>query len=820
MQRSLNSFLEKWGDWKKTNPKVFKILFYYGISLIVVFFLYLLLYSLVYLGAFGRIPIEAELLTIDQPIASEVYSADSVLLGKYYIQNRTEVAYEDISPWMIQALVCTEDVRFYRHSGVDHRSLARVIFKSILLQDRSSGGGSTLSQQLAKNLFPRKRLGIFTIPINKIREAIIARRLERIYSKEEILTLYLNTVSFGESAYGIGTASRRFFNLNPDQLRIEQAATLVGILKATSFYNPRLHPERAEQRRNVVLEQMGKYGILDQQMVDSLQQIVLHLDYQRYTPSDGLAPYFRAHIVKDIKELLRQHTRDGGELYNLYTDGLKIYTTIDSRLQLHAKEATDEHMKSLQKAFFRHWKEQKPWGDELSVIEYATRRSDKYQSLFARGLSSEEIIEAFAEPNRMRIFSWDGPKDTIMTSIDSVMYYAQFLNAGFQVLDPNNGDVKAWVGGIDYHYFQYDHVTARRQVGSTFKPIVYTAALENGFSPCEYLENTQQIYEEYEDWSPGNANGEYGGKYSLAGGLTHSVNTITVSLLMDIGIEAVVRQGYLMGIQSELPEEPSIALGTAELTLAEMLAVYSAYANGGFSVKPIYLDKIITPDGIVIDPEEEPYDQLRRVMSNRTAQLMLDMLQGVVDSGTARSLRYQYGLQGPIAGKTGTTQAHADGWFIGFTPSLVAGAWVGAEDPRVRFRSMQLGQGAKTALPIWAKFMQRVSSDPDLMVYRQDTFPRADVFTRSEMNCPMYVGEEDEDHNFFFKFKDWVDEWKDRRELSREERRRLREINRKERRRLRLRIRRRDNDRYSHLTPEERRKRLELKRRFGFRVDN
>ncbi len=816
MWDSFSSFMEKWSSWKQANPRIIKVLFYYGISLLVVFALYICLYLLIYFGAFERIPIEAELLNIDQPVASEIYSADSVLLGKYYIQNRSEVAYEDISPWMIQALICTEDARFYRHSGVDHRSLARVLFKSILLQDRSAGGGSTLSQQLAKNLFPRKKYGILTIPVNKIREAIIARRLERIYTKEEILTLYLNTVSFGESAYGVGTAAKRFFNRSPSELRIEQAATLVGMLKATSFYNPRLHPERAKERRNVVLDQMAKYSMIDQRTEDSLQRIPLELDYQLYTPSDGLAPYFRATIASDIKDILREYARDGGKLYNLYTDGIRIYTTLDSRLQQYAEEAVSEHMQGLQKTFFRHWKDQKPWGNDLSVIERATRRSDRYQTLTARGFSSENIIEAFAKPSDMRVFSWEGSRDTIMSAIDSIMYYAQFLNAGFQAVDPFSGEIKAWVGGIDYHYFQYDHVLARRQVGSTFKPIVYAAALENGFSPCKYLDNTKQVYEAYEGWSPGNADGEYGGSYSLAGGLTHSVNTITVSLLMDIGVEAVIRQAYLMGIKSELPEEPSIALGTAELNLSEMLSVYSTFANGGFATESKYLSRVEAADGTVIFEKQEESQLQRRVMSERTAQLMLEMLQAVVDSGTARDIRYRYGIRGPVAGKTGTTQAHADGWFIGFTPHLVAGVWVGAEDPKVRFRSMQLGQGAKTALPIWAKFMQRVKADPSLKTFQVDTFSQTDIFTLSELDCPMYMEEQEEDRNFFFKFRNWVDEWKDRRKMDREDRIELRNQRRKERRKLKHMM-RNQSDRYGYLTPEERRKRLKLKQKYGYR---
>jgi len=818
-RENLELLQKKWLTWKESHPKVVKILYYYVIILFSAFSLYVILYLMVYGGVFGKLPNEYDLTHLKQPIASEVFDYQGELLGKYFIQNRTEVAYKDISPWIIAALISTEDARFYKHSGVDHRSLARVLLKSILLQDRSSGGGSTISQQLAKNLYPRENFSLLTIPVNKIREAIVARRLESLYNKEEILTMYLNTVPFGEQAYGIGTACKRFFNKTPSELTVEEAATLVGMLKATSYYNPRLHRERARDRRNVVLHQMVKYDALEANKLDSLQQLPLQIDHQKYTPSDGPAPYFRAHLAKEIKTILKDYAEKEGETYNLFTDGLRVYTSIDARLQQYADEAVRDQMEGLQAAFFRHWSGQKPWGNDLSVIERATKRSERYKALQAKGLGYEEITQNFSEPTVMQLFSYGGDVDTMMSPLDSVIYYAQFLNAGFMAMEPQSGKVRAWVGGIDYHFFQYDHVLARRQVGSTFKPIVYAAALEQGFSPCEYLENEQVTYEAYEGWTPGNANEEYGGMYSLAGGLTHSVNTITVSLLMDTGLDAVLRQAYLMGIQSELPEEPSIALGTADLSLYEMLTVYATIANGGFPRTAEYLERIEARDGTLIY-EQPNFDQKEEqaVMSARTAQLMLEMLQTVVDSGTASDLRYRYGLRGPIAGKTGTTQAHADGWFIGFTPKLVAGAWVGAEDPKVRFRSLKLGQGAKTALPIWAKFMKNVLSDAELSRYHATDFSSTDVLTQSELDCPMYISEDDEKNNLFVNFNTWLKDWKNRRQMDKEEKNELEKRRRKNRGFFRKLFNNND-DRYDYLSPKERKRRLELKRNYSYQED-
>lgn len=818
MEAYIAKVVDRLKRFRTQKPKLFQASFILSLLIGAFFIFCLTLFLLVRFGVFGTIPGKQELLAIKQPIASEVYAADEVLLGRYFLQNRTEISFEALSPWLVQGLIATEDARFYQHSGVDIQSMGRVFFKSILLSDESSGGGSTLSQQLAKNLFPRRSGSLLATPINKIREVLIARRLERIYSKEEIITQYLNTVPFGETTYGIRTAAKRFFNKTPTDLSIEEAATLVGILKATSYYNPRLHPERAQERRNTVLEQMKKYQVIEASMADSLKKQPLTLSYQRFTPIEGLAPYFRSQLTDPIKEILKSYKEEKGVAYNLYTGGLKIYTTIDSRMQAHAEQAVSKHMNTLQATFFKHWRDRKPWGRDVSVIERATLRSDRYKSLKRKGLSEEEIIKNFATPVPMRIFSWAGEIDTVMKPIDSVMYYAQFLNSGFLAMDPENGEIKAWVGGINFRHFKYDHVLARRQVGSTFKPIVYATALEQGYSPCEYLENEQVVYEEYENWSPGNADEKYGGYYSLAGGLTHSVNTISVALLMKAGLDPVVDQAYKMGIESDIPVQPSIALGTADLALYEMLPVYASIANGGYKTAPTYLERIEGPKGELIYQAERANIRSDRVLTTETATLMQRMLQQVVDSGTARALRYRYGIRGTVGGKTGTTQSHADGWFIGFTPTLVAGAWVGAEDPRVRFRSLSLGQGAKTALPIWGEFMRAVRKDPELKAYQDRSRASFSSYVEDPLDCPMYM-EDLEPRGFLPDFNELFDTWEERRSMTPAERREDKRRKREERRR-RKRLQQNKKDNLDYLTPEQRSLRLELKRKYRYKGGN
>ncbi|WP_017731871.1 penicillin-binding protein 1A [Nafulsella turpanensis] len=704
-----------------------------------------LFYQTVRIGVFGSLPSEKELANIDNYVASEVYSADGKLLGKYYIQERTHASFEEISPYIIDALISTEDVRFYEHDGVDRRSLLRVFVKTLLLQDESAGGGSTISQQLAKNLFPRhSRLGFLSMPVNKVREMIVAQRLENVYSKKEILTLYLNTVPFGDNAFGIETAAERFFNKDSDELNLQEAAMLVGMLKATYNYSPRLFPDNARQRRNVVIRQMEKYEVLKPEEADSLVETPLVIDYRKRDHNEGLATYFRSQLREELEEWCSNHTKANGEPYNLYTDGLKIYTTLDSRLQLFAEEAMREHMASLQQDFFKHWEGRAPWEGNTDILMNAIYRSGRYKKLKAEGLSEEEIQEIFSRPVPMKVFSWDGVVEKTMSPLDSVKYYLYFLNAGFLAMEPQNGAVKAWVGGINHEFFKYDHVNinTKRQVGSTFKPIVYAAALQQGADPCTYIPATRETYPEMDGWSPGNSDGNYEGEYTLMGGLMNSVNTVSVKVLRRTGLTNTINLARSLGISSDIPKLPSIALGTPGISLYEMVTAYCAFANGGEAVRPHYLLRIENSEGKVLE-EFRPEHEQTQVLTPEQAALMVHMLEGVVNEGTASRLRWKYGLKNDIAGKTGTTQSNADGWFIGLTPNLVAGAWVGADYPGIHFRSTTLGQGANTALPIFGLFMKKVNGDKNLQKISRASFPSLSQEMQASLDCPPYRKEED-----------------------------------------------------------------------------
>ncbi len=702
-----------------------------------------------YKGAFGQLPTYHDLKTIKNNIASEVYSADGKLIGKYFIQERTNTPFEHIPKHLIDALVATEDARFYYHSGIDLRSMVRVFFKTLILQQESSGGGSTITQQLAKNLYPRKDHGILSLPVNKVKEAITAIRLEKQYSKKDILTLYLNTVSFGENAFGIQTASERYFSKKPANLNLQQSATLVGMLKATYSYNPRYFPESSIKRRNVVFNQMQKYQYLSSSASDSLQLLPLQLNFQHMSHNQGLAPYFREYLRHQVDKILKDQVEE--KKYNLYTDGLKIYTTIDSRLQNHAQSAVTQQIRSLQKTFNIHWSETKPWDGNSDILADAVKKTSRYQQLVAGGVDYREIKDIFAKPRKMTIFTWDGEKEVEMSPLDSVKHYLMFLNAGLMAMDPHTGDIKAWVGGIDHQYFQYDHVNpnTKRQVGSVFKPFVYGAALENGIEPCDYVANEQRKYEEFENWTPRNANGEYEGYYSMLGALTNSVNTISVDLLMQTGTAKVVSLAKNAGINSEIPQVPSIALGTPSISLFEMVNSYCIFVNRGRIVEPRFLTKIEDSKGKLII-ENEQKEPAERVMSIINSEIMLEMMKSVVNSGTASRLRYQYGIYNDIAGKTGTTQDNSDGWFMGVTPNLVTGVWVGANDPRVHFRSTALGQGAATALPIFANFTQRLAQDPSFRFITSVRFSRPPTIVLDKLDCDPFLMELEEDHFDFW----------------------------------------------------------------------
>lgn len=673
--------------------------------------LIILLILSVKIGIFGKIPSEAEIKQVKNNTATEVISVDNMLLGRYYYQNRTNAVFDDIPKAFINALIATEDVRFYKHNGVDLRSSLRVLVKSVLLFNRNAGGGSTISQQLAKNLYPRKNFSFLTLPVAKIKEISIAKRLEKVYTKNEILTLYLNTVSFGENTYGIETASIIFFSKKPAQLKIEESAMLVGLLKANSNYNPRVHPEAARKRRNVVLEQMQKYGYLKPEAADSLKQLPLTLKYRKLTQNEGPAPYMREHLRHEAKEILKDYKKADGTEYNLYADGLKIYVTINHVMQNYAEEAVKEHLSILQKKFDEHWKGREPWIKNPEIANQQIKQSKIYQSLVHSGMSHKEAVEAMKAKHKTTVFDWNGDKEVEMSSLDSILYHFKTLQTGVLVMNAFNGDVLAWIGGSDYQFFKYDHIKSKRQVGSTFKPIVYAAAVEAGRDPCKFYANDSIVYENYDDWTPSNADGKYGGYYSMKGALAHSVNTVSVKIIMQNGIDSTIQLARKMGIDSDLPKVPSLALGTGEVSLYEMVQSYCSFLNNGQKISPRLIRRIEDSKGHVIytDPAHIPGEH---VISKETAETMVAMMQGTVDRGTASTLRTNWGLKSELAGKTGTTQNQTDGWFIGMNPNIVVGVWVGGDNPAVRFRSITYGQGGYSAMPVFARFFKKLYSDP------------------------------------------------------------------------------------------------------------
>ncbi len=698
--------------------RVLRVLAFILLTLILALGVFVLL---VLSGAFGKLPDNQTLNQIQNPIASEVYTADGVLMGTYYIQNRQFLEPSEIPENIKSALIATEDVRFYKHKGIDGRSVFRVLFKTLLLSKQGSGGGSTLSQQLVKNLYPRGDFGVLTMPVNKVKEMLTAVRIEKVYTKDEILEMYLSTVSFGENTFGIKAASRRYFNKDPEDLKLEESAVLVGMLKATRTYNPVNYPQKAVERRNLVLAQMAKYGYMDRSGADSLQLLPLEVDYHPLPHNAGIAPYFREYLRAELDRWCQENVDDDEEPYNLYTDGLKIYTTIDSRLQLYAEEAMQDHMKELQKIFEWQWEGENLWKgltEEQLLINYDGKHKD--------GMSSE--------PKRpMEVFTWEGKKERDFNTLDSIKHYLGLLQSGFLAMEVENAEIKAWVGGINHEYFKYDHVMAKRQAGSTFKPLVYLEALEQGMAPCDYFPNDSVVYEEFDDWTPRNADRSYGGYYSMKGALIHSVNTVSVDLVMRVSIDSLLELSEEAGIRSTLPAVPSLALGTGEVSLYEMLGVYQAIANHGVIKEPVYIQRIENRNGKILE-QHIPEEEGRAICSPENADLMVEMLRGVVNEGTAKGLRSNYGIKADVAGKTGTTQNYTDGWFIGFSPGMVAGAWVGGDLQNVRFQTIQYGQGAFSAMPIWAGFMKRTFQDDHWVGMKNDTFD-IDSSIRDQLIC-------------------------------------------------------------------------------------
>ena len=740
--------------------KVVKILWIFIalISLVCVF-----IFFSIAKGWIGYMPPVEDLENPNYKFATEVFSEDGKVLGTYSYskENRVFVGYNDLSPNIINALIATEDVRFAEHSGIDAYALTRAVVKRGILMQKNAGGGSTITQQLSKQLYSPSADNVMERLFQKPIEWVIAVKLERYYTKEEILTMYLNKFDFLNNAVGIKTAAFTYFGCEPKDLKIEEAATLVGMCKNPSLYNPVRYNERSRGRRNVVLDQMRKAGYITEAERDSLQALPLKLKYNRVDHKEGLATYFREYLrgvltaKKPDKANYRgwqmqkyyedsldwennplfgwceKNTKKDGTKYNLYTDGLKIYTTLDSRMQQYAEDAVTEHLKELQGYFFKEKKGAKkaPYTFRLTqeqvdeILGRAMRLSDRYRIMKKAGATEAEIKKAFDTPEEMSVFSWEGEKDTIMTPMDSIRYYKFFLRAGFMSMDPRSGHVKAYVGGPNYHYFQYDMaMVGRRQVGSTIKPFLYTLAMENGFSPCDEVRHVEYtlIDENGKPWTPRNANKKLiGDMVTVKWGLANSDNWIAAYLMSKLNPYNLKRLIHTFGVRNrDIVPSVSLCLGPCEISVGEMVSAYTAFPNKGIRVAPLFVTRIEDNDGNVLATFAP---EMQEVISVSSAYKMLVMLRAVVNEGTGGRVR-RLGVKADMGGKTGTTNYNADGWFMGFTPSLVSGCWVGGEDRDIHFDTMLHGQGASMALPIWTKYMVKVLGDKSLGYDENETF--------------------------------------------------------------------------------------------------
>ena len=698
------------------------------------------------LGFFGPMPPLEQLENPKTNLATQIISADGEILGKFfYNDNRTPISFDELPPHLVEALVATEDERFYAHSGIDFRGTFRAI---AYLGKR--GGASTITQQLARQLFVgvRSRNKVQAIT-QKIKEWVLAVKLERRYTKEEIIAMYLNIYDFGYQADGIQSAAKIYFNKTPMTLSMEEAATLVGMLKNSSLFNPKRRPEMTQKRRNVVFQQMFRNKFISEAERDSLQRQPLTLDFTPDSHREGLATYFRTYVQQYMQQWVKENPKADGERYDIYRDGLRIYTTIDSRLQALGEQAMEQHMKKLQAEFFlQNTPDLNPTapflelreGEIDTLLERSARRSERWRALRASGKDEESIWASFKVPTPMTVFSWRGDIDTVMTPLDSMRYYKHYLRAAMMSMDPVNGHVKTWIGGFDYTHFQYDQVRqGRRQIGSTFKPFLYATAIDQlRLSPCDILPDALFCIEpmkfgNVEAWCPKNSGDKYGQMRTLKNALANSVNTVSARLMDKVGPTPVVNLAKKMGITSYLPRVPSIALGTPDISLFEMVGAYSTFANKGIYVKPITITRIEDKNGTVLF---EVSPETRDVISEESAFVTLNLLKGVTEGGSGQRLRhnvaeenyayqavvtgYPYEFTNPIAGKTGTTQNHSDGWFMGMVPNLVTGVWVGGEDRAVHFDNIAYGQGASMALPIWALFMKSVYDNSALAISQED----------------------------------------------------------------------------------------------------
>ena len=708
--------------------------FFFGLIGLVLFFLF------ASWGLFGSMPSFEDLENPNSNLATEVISADGVTIGKFYNENRTSIKYKDLPKHLVDALVSTEDERFYEHSGIDGRGTMRAV-----LSVGTSGGASTLTQQLAKQLFHGEgsRFLPFRI-IQKAKEWIIAIRLERQYTKNEIIAMYLNKADFVNTAVGIRSAAKVYFGKEPRDLSINESAMLVGMLKNPSLFNPIRRLEKVTNRRNTVLGQMVKNDFLEPSAKANLEKQPIVLKFQPESHKEGIATYFREYLREFMKNWLKDNKKPDGSEYDIYRDGLKIYTTIDSRLQLNAEEAVSEHLTNLQQEFFAQSKANKnaPFVnlsdiETKSILDQAIKSSERWRVMKAQDKDDEDIIKSFSIKTKMTVFTWKGERDTIMTPMDSIRYYKHFLQSGLMAMEPQTGNVKAWVGGINYKYFQYDHVNqGARQVGSTFKPFVYAAAIEQlNMSPCDSIIDSPFTipvgrHHVTETWTPNNSDNKYRGMLTLKKALANSINTVSAKLIDKIGPEAVVELTQKLGVKSKIPVQPSIALGAVEITVHDMVAAFSTFANQGVYIKPQFITRIEDKNGVVI---YEPIPESHDVLNKDIAYAVIKLLEGVTEEGTGSRLRtqgggfgyervtgYPYVFTNAIAGKTGTTQNQSDGWFMGMVPNLVTGVWVGCEDRSARFKSITYGQGAVAALPIWGLFMKKNYANKDLTISKEE----------------------------------------------------------------------------------------------------
>jgi penicillin-binding protein 1A len=748
ISRKWHSFWTWYGNLYRNSPWYKKTLV--GIiSFIVVFFLYLGMVDWNFLWLFGKSPSLRSIQNPDQPVASEIYSADGKLIGKYFRENRMPVKYEEISPKLIKTLVTTEDERFYHHFGIDFQGLFSAAKDMVHGHGR---GASTITQQLVKNMFKIRSqystgiLGIIPgvrLMIMKSKEWINAVKIEMFYSKKEILTMYLNTVDFGSNAYGIKTAAKTYFNTTPAQINYEQASVLVGMLRATTYYNPRTNPKNAFKRRNVVLDNLRTHHVINREECDSLKEIPIKLNYAVESNYDGIALYFREAVANELEGWLRENDLD------LYSDGLKIYTTIDTRMQKYAEEAVNKEMRQVQRNFNSQWGKRNPWCDEKHqeiphFIEDLAKKTVAYKILVNRYGSQTDSIDYYLnKPHKLKLFDYDkGMYETTMSTLDSIRYMERYMHCGFIAMEPQTGFVKAWVGDINFEAWKYDKVTAQRQPGSTFKLFDYTAAMNHGMSPCDtrqdhYLSLDVLDHGKPTKWIPRNANGNFTGReYSLKAAFAQSINTIAVQVAQEVGIHTVAETAKAMGIKTPLEETPALSLGASDVTLEELVDAYSTVINDGKQHDPILVTRIEDKDGNTVF---EYKDTQVQVIPYESAFLMQEMLKGGLTEpgGTTQALWEfisPFTRETEFGGKTGTSQHHSDAWFVGVTPKLVAGAWVGAEHRSIHFLTGAYGQGSRTALPVYGYFMQKVLSDPSLAQYRCK-FPKPKQTITREYNC-------------------------------------------------------------------------------------